>query len=190
MAESEPGAGTAHFPHSSGGSLSAELFFTLFLPQPRGRVSCLGLDRSLLFTPFPACPEQAGLLRKKPVIRHRSVGWQCSLTQEEEIVVYSRESGLAGYPHSAVSCISAIPLQNAEGDLCVKVLRGNERVLFCNIAFQDLCSKLLLLHGEGYYSRAAAHKPLITKMNDHLRGQWCKNHQHCSTDVEKGDMIR
>ncbi len=31
------------------------------------------------------------------------------------------------------------------------------------------------LHREGYYSRVAVHKPLITKMNAHLRVQWCKN---------------
>ena len=28
------------------------------------------------------------------------------------------------------------------------------------------------LHREGYYSRTAVHKPLITKMNAHLRVQW------------------
>uniref|UniRef100_A0A3B4WY32 Transposase Tc1-like domain-containing protein n=1 Tax=Seriola lalandi dorsalis TaxID=1841481 RepID=A0A3B4WY32_SERLL len=38
---------------------------------------------------------------------------------------------------------------------------------------------------EGYYSKVAVHKPLIIKMNAHLRVQWCKNQSHsgqmCST---------
>ena len=41
------------------------------------------------------------------------------------------------------------------------------------------------LHREGYYSRFEMHKPLITKMNAHLRVQWCKNHTHWSTEMWK-----
>lgn len=37
------------------------------------------------------------------------------------------------------------------------------------------------IHKEGYYRRVTVHKPLITKINAHLRVPWCKNHKHRST---------
>lgn len=37
------------------------------------------------------------------------------------------------------------------------------------------------LHRAGSYSRVAVHKSLITKMNGHLRVQWCKKYSHWST---------
>uniref|UniRef100_A0A4W6EM72 Transposase Tc1-like domain-containing protein n=1 Tax=Lates calcarifer TaxID=8187 RepID=A0A4W6EM72_LATCA len=39
------------------------------------------------------------------------------------------------------------------------------------------------LHREGYYSRVAVHKPVITKMNACLRVQSCKNHRHLCTEM-------
>lgn len=32
------------------------------------------------------------------------------------------------------------------------------------------------LYGKGHYHRVSVHKCLITKMNSHLRVQWCNNH--------------
>ena len=43
----------------------------------------------------------------------------------------------------------------------------------------------LQLHREGYYSRVAVRKTLITQMNAHLTVQWCKNHGHLSTEMWK-----
>lgn len=37
-------------------------------------------------------------------------------------------------------------------------------------------------------TEAAAHKPCITETNAHLRVQWCKNHQHWSTEPWKKEI--
>jgi len=50
------------------------------------------------------------------------------------------------------------------------------------LAARAVCRQL---HREGYYSRAAMHKALITKMNAHLRVHWCRNHRHWSTEMWK-----
>uniref|UniRef100_A0A4W6E7F5 Transposase Tc1-like domain-containing protein n=1 Tax=Lates calcarifer TaxID=8187 RepID=A0A4W6E7F5_LATCA len=57
------------------------------------------------------------------------------------------------------------------------------------LSADDLMSMMLVnksrqLYREGYYSRVAVHKPLITKTSAHLRVQWCKNHRRWSTEID------
>jgi len=51
-------------------------------------------------------------------------------------------------------------------------------------ASKKVCQQLRTV---GSYS-VAVHKPFITKINAHLRVQWCKNHRHCPTEMW-GEMI-
>lgn len=46
------------------------------------------------------------------------------------------------------------------------------------------------LHREGYYNRAAVHKPLITEMNAHLEFGGAKKTTGIHRDVEKGDAVK
>ena len=55
---------------------------------------------------------------------------------------------------------------------------GHDQTVSARIARQKL-------QKHGYYSRAAVHKPLITKTNAHLRAQWYKNHRHWSIEMWK-----